>query len=404
MTGTIQQPQEQTHEIRLTVMCHVCGASLSAPVYQSAGEQSITSLCVLRQGRTEVYWCADCGHLSTPALDGQAEYYDNDYRMMVDAEEEDQLIELPNGKTIFRCDHQVSTLLDRVSLAEGARVLDYGCGKASTLKRLLAARPDLTGCAFDVTRGYESFWRLFLQPGEFAAYKPLEGWHGSFDLLMSYFALEHTPNPIAFCQQVWDLLSSGGVFYGVVPDTYQNIADFVVLDHTNHFSKRSLEHLLRETGFEPVSIEARAHPGAWVFCARKLMAIPKLFCAVESETIDVEKEADQVAAMAEYWRSFSLCVRAFEENSPATEVAIYGSGFYGSYILSALKHPERVTCFVDRNPHRQGKELFGKPVVSPAQLPEGITTVYTGVNPAIARDAIAGVEDWRGRSLSVWYP
>ena len=73
----------------------------------------------------------------------------------------------------------------------------------------------------------------------------------------------------------------------------------------------------------------------------------------------------------------------------STGTAIYGAGFYGSWIASALAHPERVYCFLDRSPFQQGRHRFGKPIVPPEQLPGDIGALYVGLNPAIGRQTMA---------------
>ena len=61
-----------------------------------------------------------------------------------------------------------------------------------------------------------------------------------------------------------------------------------------------------------------------------------------------------------------------------------------------------MVCFLDQNPHRQGQELLGKPIIAPDALPESVRRLYVGLNPAEAREALDGL-DW-GRELEVFYP
>jgi hypothetical protein len=105
--------------------------------------------------------------------------------------------------------------------------------------------------------------------------------------------------------------------------------------------------------------------------------------------------------LARYWSDFAGRIRAFEEDA-GPEVAIYGSGLYGLFIYGTLRHPERVRCFLDRNPYRQGIALFGRPVLPPEQLP--VDVVYVGLNPLHARAAIAQVDAWQGRPVRCFYP
>ena len=82
--------------------CNVCTSGLNEPVYRSPSAVSITSLCDVLPRPTEVFFCRACGHLQTPELPDLAAYYDEQYKILVESEEEDQLYDIgPHGK-VFR--------------------------------------------------------------------------------------------------------------------------------------------------------------------------------------------------------------------------------------------------------------------------------------------------------------
>ena len=113
------------------------------PVYASPTPCSITSLCQVLDGQTRVWHCEHCGHTQTAPLPSLDKFYAEDYHILTVSEEEDQLYEVRAGQNIFRTQHQIATLLEKVNLPAHARVLDYGCGKASTLKGLCGRRDDV---------------------------------------------------------------------------------------------------------------------------------------------------------------------------------------------------------------------------------------------------------------------
>ena len=116
--------------------CAICREPIPKPLYRSASDVSVTSLCEILPVGTEVWYCDACTHLQTRELGELEEYYDSAYQILIDSEEEDQLYALVDGKKVFRTAHQVATLLAKVSLPEKARVLDYGCAKSATLRAL----------------------------------------------------------------------------------------------------------------------------------------------------------------------------------------------------------------------------------------------------------------------------
>ena len=90
------------------------------------------------------------------------------------------------------------------------------------------------------------------------------------------------------------------------------------------------------------------------------------------------------------------------EKSEKDEATLYGSALYGAFIYTCLKQPERITCFLDQNPHRQKQTLMGKRIIAPEALPESIRRLYVGLNPSVAHEVLDGL-DW-GRALEVFYP
>ncbi len=360
--------------------CCICNEPLAAPVYESPAPFSVTSLCQVLEGQTRVWHCESCGHTQTAPLPALEKFYAEEYHILTASEEEDQLYEIRDGQKIFRTGHQVNTLLEKVTLPPNAAVLDYGCGKAGTL-RALAERADVTPYVFDVGEQYRPCLAKFVSPENNAVESVPGEWVGKMDAVISFFALEHVADPRAFVAEVNRLLKPGGTFYFLVPNLFANTADLVVADHVNHFSESSLYRLLVDAGFAVRKVDEGAHNSAWVVVAQKQEA------AAEPR---MNADVAAVREMAEYWVSFGGRVRTFEQKG-TSEAAIYGSGFYGTFIHASLAEPDAVNCFLDQNPHRQKQTLLGKPILAPETLPDSVERLYAGLNPRVARDELAAV-------------
>ncbi len=381
--------------------CNICRSSLKAPVYRSDGATSITSLCDIYQGKTEVFLCDRCGHLQTTEVTGLDAYYDTTYKILTDSEEEDQLYEIRESKKIYRVEHQMQTLISKVSLPEGARVLDYGCAKSSMLRRLIQTRPDITPHLFDVSEMYVPFWEKFAQPEHWATYEPNKKWTGLFDVVTSFFSLEHVGDPHSMLTKIRSFLKPEGLCYIIVPNVFTNIADYVVVDHVNHFTETSIRYLLSKVGFDPLEIDGEIHRGAFVIVARKADISEERCPDWEHQVTDVQERMREVGA---FWQDLSHKVKTFEQAyADRSNVAIYGSGFYGSFILSCLSAPKKVTSFIDQSSFRKGKVLFEKPILGPEKLDPDIDVVYVGLNPKIAQVNIDRVEAWNGRKIHYFF-
>ena len=384
-------------------LCNICSLEISDPVYASQSKTSITSLCNLVNGSTAVYFCDSCSHIQTTEIDNIDGYYDKDYKLLVESDEEDQIYCIRDGEKVFRYDHQVDTLCELLDIPHGANVLDYGCAKATTIKKLVGRRGDLTPYLFDVSDMYVPFWKKFANENNWATYGLNDRWNGTIDVVTSFFSLEHVASPKTMLSKISNLLKTHGLFYCIVPDVLQNIADFVVVDHVNHFTRSSISRLFADSGFDVQDINTDHHASAMIVIARKSA---QAALAVDAAVSDDERceIAAKVSEMAEYWRGLAGRIKMFEASLPESgQVAIYGSGFYGTYIASCLADQARIKFFLDRDPYRQGKKLYGKVIIDPESMPESIDMVFVGLNPAIARQNIEMISSWQARKIQFFY-
>lgn len=375
------------------MLCNVCNTSLDQPIYVATTNRALTSLCEIRDGTVQIWSCPQCSHLLGEAVIETQSYYESDYRISLDHDDEDQIYDIQGSHIVYRTDHQVAILLNKLEIPPHAKFLDYGCAKASTPRRLLTLRQDIQFYLFDVSEMYSSYWYQFLESERCATHHTPTDWHGQFDVITSFFALEHIPKPLDTVAHIASLLRDDGVFYGIVPDTFGNVADFVVIDHVNHFTSASLHTLLRLSGFNDIQIDSKVHRGALVFTARKQG--PSTTCP------EVRATYVQSKKLAKYWSELCFRVQQYEREHVNMPSAIYGAGFYGAYIASVLNWPERIEYFLDASPYQHNKQLFGKDIVSPQSLDESVKLLYVGLNPAIAREVIAKMDWLKERNLNL---
>lgn len=377
----------------MTQTCNVCASQLDEPLYQSLENASITTMNKVIAGKTEVYFCDVCGHLQTTELPNLDQYYTSEYEINLQSDEDDQLYKVVEGKPVYRASHQANTLLRKVPLIAGMRVLDYGCAKAATLRQVFQARKNIVPLTFDVTDKYVAFWQEFVSESNWAAPKLRDEWNATIDVVLSFYALEHVKNLRQFLGNVNSLLVPGGIFYFIVPNAYDNFADFVVADHINHFSDSSLRRMLDCAGFQAIEVDARSHDAAFVVVARKTRQPhvsspdPNMLATLRTQAAD----------MANFWSTATRRIREFEATlSSGVRRAIYGAGFYGNFIASALESLDKVECFVDQNVHLNGRTILGKKIVPPDALDPDVKAVFVGLNPRVARKIIDDIPTWRG--------
>ncbi len=382
--------------------CNICGKSLVDSIYVSESARSLTSLCTVYDSPTQVYYCHGCGHVQSVEINNIDNYYDSDYDILVESEEEDQVYEVVNGAAVYRTEHQVRTLFDKIELPSGTRILDYGCAKSSMMRTLIARNPAIQAYLFDVSDRYLPFWSKFLSEDRWATYVIPPAWNEQFDVVTSFFSLEHMARPQDALRQIYQVLKTDGLIYGIVPNVFTNTADMIVVDHVNHFTRVSLNYLLVNNGFEVVEIDDGAHRGALVFKARKVASLPVVEELPAPGT--VQSIFEEASKVARYWQDIGAKIRDFERSIQSIErLAVYGAGFYGAFIFSCLQHPEKIVSVIDQNSFLQGRKANGVEIVSPAGLPEDVDVVMVGLNPAHARSLIEEIPEFRRRQLTYFF-
>jgi diamine N-acetyltransferase len=172
-----------------------------------------------------------------------------------------------------------------------------------------------------------------------------------------------------------------------------------VADHINHFTNSSMKTALIMSGYDLVEIDDTTHRGAFIAIARWAGSLPNQL--ERAEPLDLSA----VSSLSHYWTNFPDQVRSFESQLPQNgSAAIYGSGFYGSLIETCLERPERIQCFLDRDPFRWKKTVRSKAILSPEELPRDISVVYVGLNPENASTEFSKVDCWNDRQLKVFHP
>lgn len=379
----------------MTEQCNVCGCTLGAPIFTGEEAASITTMNVLIAGQTAVHLCPNCGHLQTRALPDLKRYYAEEYSINADGVDDDQLYEIRDGREIYRSEHQAAVLMQKLDLSRPLKVLDYGCAKGATLRRVVDACPEVQPYLFDVTERYLDYWERFPRSPKFAVHKVDPAWAGSLDVVLSFYALEHIPDLTAALEDFGSLLRPGGTLYFIVPNVYRNPADFIVADHVNHFSERSLQMMLARAGFGQIEIDATAHAAAFVVTCRKEEA------AQGSDPSSLaEVGQDEIAALVDFWGTAKSRIQAAEADlAGEATVAIYGAGIYGNFIRTCLRRPDRVVAFMDQNRFLHGRIVNGLPVRPPAEMIATVDAIFVGLNPRIARRAMAELSETVGQEL-----
>lgn len=391
------------------VSCLICGRPATT-LLSFRDQPCVTSLGRLIETEADVWQCAECSHCQTTTTVDLEEYYASGYKTLTESKDEDDLYGIVDGNPRYRSEFQAMTLTAKLSALDidptELSILDYGCGKALTMRHFLDEHPVARVSLFDVSRDYEGFWNDFPTPVHQAFFEVPGDWEGTFDVVTSFFSLEHVPDPVSSLRSIARLLTEGGLVYLVIPNMYSaNKADMVVVDHVHHFSEESLRTALQLAGFKVVELDSTTHSQAYVCVGRKV-------ASNSSAHADAEAVATFVNAariLADYWRDFEARLHAFEHSlaSPEATYTIIGAGVIGTFIAGRLSRPERLRGYIDSNTHKQAKGWLGRPVWAPASAPRGPSVAYlAALNseqlatalPALLPDGVEATRAWRYES------
>ena len=385
-------------------VCNVCDKEDLKIVYESHDNLSVTTMNKLISGQTTVRFCDNCGHLQTDELNDLKTFYAEEYEINLNSAEEDQLYAIIDKIPVYRSEHQANVLLKKVKLSNGTRVLDYGCAKSQTLKNVMAKNSNINPFFYDVTDKYISFWESLAPNENWSTHTPNPAWRGTMDVVLSFYALEHVADLHEALDNIKKMLKVGGIFYFLVPNAYKNIADFVVADHVNHFSKVSLHYLLSRHGFSNIDIDEEIHGSAFVVRA-------SLISSKDKEEIILSEDLQQkipklkhtALKMSNYWTNIIDRIQHFEREVAEDQLAVYGAGFYGNFIAAAMKNPKKITCFIDQNKHLIDSKINGKPVLSPENIPKKVRHIFVGMNPEHAKENIEQIEALKVYDLNYFF-
>ena len=367
---------------------------LSTPIYTSNDSFSITSISNLINAKTEVYYDKEIAHLYTKETLNLEEYYDNEYKVDIESEDKDSLYGIINGEKIYRTQYQLDLFTKKVEIKNNMKILDYGSAKGLFLKKLIE-KISIEPYLFDITTKYKEFWLKTFNQKNCSFYNLKDEWKNSLDIVTSFYVFEHVKDPLTELKNIYQVLKEDGTVYIQVPNVYNHIADFICIDHLHHYSKISLTHLLNQSGFEVISIDDTSYEGALIIVGQKKTNIKTYNFLNEDYTFYETKAVE----MSKYWQTLSSKINTFYKQNSTKRAALYGAGFYSTYILSHLPKDNNIAYAIDQNPHLHSQKFNNLDIIPIDKVSEDIQVLYVGLNPKMAKEIIKDIKQFNNMTI-----
>jgi SAM-dependent methyltransferase len=347
--------------------------------------QSVTSEGNLIPAASGLYLCTTCGHLQTTVDVDLGLYYAEDYDAALTDEGHDEIVSTTDGRIVFRTDLDFEIMQRHLGdvLERFPSIFEFGCGRGRILSRLHKSGHRRM-VAYDVSELYRDPISRFVEPDSIFIGQPPAS--GTFDLVISFFVLEHDVDPLRSLLYMRERLAPNGLLYLMVPSYVTNSVDLACADHVNHYSPRMLSELIEATGMRVSVVDDTSAMGGVVVVA----ASAPNGSAVAREDVHLaspERVAFSRKSSAEFL-NYLARLEALVEGLRSERIVMYGAGFYGTLVQAHLEaRALRVVDVFDANPRKQGTSRLGLTVRSPDALSTGEWSdadLVMCINPQIA--------------------
>jgi 2-polyprenyl-3-methyl-5-hydroxy-6-metoxy-1,4-benzoquinol methylase len=357
--------------------CHCCGADAVNLLTSFAALDRVSSDCKPIMPGGEIGRCMVCGTIQKPktkALQSVTDEIYASYDVYYQGGGSDQLVlDSRDGLTKRRSDVLVDRLRDIGVLGLPGEVfagqsLDVGCGNGAFLAAIARKAPAwrLNGLDLDdrhaaALERIPSFDRLITSD--------IQNLTGRYDLISAIHALEHFPDPAAALVTLRKCLAPEGKLFIETPNVAENPFDIVIADHVSHFTPATLTALLGRTGYHVLSVETD-----WI--GKEISVVARV--ADEAPVLPPTDVFDIDASIA-WLRNIQEEALALSNSHP---IGLFGTSIAATWLAGSIG-TQRIAFFVDEDPARQGRTHFGKPILTPTDVPMQ-SVVYFCLAPAMA--------------------
>lgn len=364
-----------------TATCHLCGSPRLVHAPEYGAWHRVTSDCKPWPPGGSLARCPDCNLVQaavTPRWHAEADAIYREYTIYHQGGGAEQTVfDGARATGVPRSEQILEALSASTEIPGRGRLLDVGCGNGSFLRAWSRRFPGWSLSGTEVSDKHRP--ELEQIPGfESLHTGRIESLPGGFDVISLVHVLEHVPSPVSFLRQLRERLVPGGKLLVQVPDCAENPYMLLVADHCSHFAPGLLAGAAAAAGFDDVrthswvkkeiSLTAKAPPSSRDATRAPASAPVRLPRAEATQVFDGRREL----------------ARVLDRVLPLTRRPNFG--LFGTAIAATWLDAQTAGAavfFVDEDPNRVGKSHQGRPILAPADIPDG-AILFVALPPVLA--------------------
>ena len=360
--------------------CHDCGcqeihvfeeyASLGRVTsdckpWRAGGSLQVCLSCGLIQANTDDHWRAECSEIYAA--------YESNYQ----SGGVDQAIFEPlTGIAIQRSEKLLLELLRRGLLPVTGSLVDIGCGSGGFLRACSAHLPEWDLFGLESAATYEREVRGIRGVRDFFA-SGFDRLTGTYNLITLLHVFEHLEAPSAAFRVLERSLRENGAIFIEVPSCESNPFELLVADHASHFTADQLVRMMQAMGAPLL----HGSDCDWIPKEISLLAgRSKQDRSLRRSPSEIESIIGLVQRQIKWLQS--LAVGAKRLAASGEKFGVFGTSIAANW-LTGVVGPDAIDFYVDEDPGRISRSLFGKPIIAPAQVGSK-AKVYVPLAPVIA--------------------
>ncbi len=351
--------------------CHVCGGQLfvvgSNINYQL---QQVTSDCRPWPFKNRIAACNLCGliqkELTADWSKSTKQVYDQ-YEIYAQASGREQLsFDQNSGIKKGRSDKIVEWIKSTNELPQCGALLDIGCGNGAFLRAFGSSYTDWSLFGSELNSKYKDEVLSIHNVKEFYT-NPLDNLGKKYDFISMVHVLEHIPDPVRYLTNLHSLLSDDGILLIQVPDLHNSPFDLTIQDHCTHFSKRTVQMVLKKANWIITSVVDTCVVKEITVTVKKGKEIE--FDIGDNSTGYESDDAEIANASLTWLTRFQTQLQSCTK----PPVGIFGTSISGTWTKSNLQHIAEY--FIDEDTNRIGATHLGLPIYDVSKILPGSTIV-----------------------------